>query len=177
MVHYKRAETIDELKQILRLQQENLRASLSSEAIKNEGYVTVEHKLELLTEMNNSCPHFIAVSENEVVGYSLCMHPKFGDEIEVLRPMFAEIYRKFPKKDFIVMGQVCIAKEFRGKGIFRALYNHMLRGIQPDFSTIITEVDLENTRSLTAHYAIGFELISEYSSDGHRWALIKLEAR
>ena len=127
--------------------------------------------------MNNACSHFIAVSGGEVVGYSLCMHPKFGNEIDILRPMFAEIRKHYPNEDYLVMGQICIARDFRGKGIFRALYEHMLRGIQPDFSIIITEVDLNNIRSLNAHYGVGFKLISEYQSDGHSWALIQLEPK
>ena len=118
MIIYKRAEKVAELRQILRLQQQNLPDNLSSETKRKEGFVTVKHNLELLTEMNNTCPHFIAVNEKNVVGYSLCMHPIFGDEIEVLKPMFSEIRKYYPDNDFIVMGQICIDKDFRKQGIF-----------------------------------------------------------
>ncbi|MCW5518378.1 GNAT family N-acetyltransferase [Aureitalea sp. L0-47] len=176
MVHIKRVDNPDELAQILLLQQENLPENISWETKRKEGFVTVKHDLELLTEMNTACPHFIAVSYNEVVGYCLCMHPKFGNEIEILRPMFEQIRKYYPNDDYMVMGQVCISRDYRGQGIFRKLYDHMLLGIQPEFSTIITEVDLKNTTSVNAHYAIGFKLICEYESDDRRWVLIKLEA-
>ncbi len=177
MVYYKRAETDTELQQILELQRDNLPASISSEVKLDEGFVTVEHSFELLKRMNSRCQHFIAKEKENLVGYALCMHPDFGEEIDVLRSMFREISRNYTEEDYIVMGQVCIHKDFRRKGIFRNLYNEMLFGIQPTFHTIITEVDHENTRSLNAHYAIGFEHICTYRSDDHNWALIKLSAK
>lgn len=174
MVEFKRAETEKELDQILQLQQRNLPTSLSSEIKNTEGFVTVEHTFELLERMNDVCPHFIAVSNAKVIGYALSMHPKFGDEIPILRPMFSEINKRYDGNDYIVMGQICIDTNFRRQGLFRKLYEHMLEGIRPDFDCIITEVDSKNTRSMEAHYAIGFKKIATYNSDGHSWDLILL---
>ena len=39
---------------------------------------------------------------------------------------------------------------------------------------IITEVAITNTRSLQAHYAIGFKKLSTYKTDGSYWDLICL---
>lgn len=174
MVHLKRAESRAELDQILQLQQRNLPASIPSEVKKTEGFVTVEHDFELLEQMNTACKHFIAVDNNQVIGYALSMHPKFGDEIPILRPMFSEIKKRYSGTDFIVMGQICIDKNYRKQGIFRRLYEEMLKGIRPEFDCVITEVDSKNTRSMEAHYAIGFRKISTYVSDGHEWDLILL---
>ncbi len=175
MVHFKRVDTKYELEQILQLQRANLPTAVSFEVQKKEGFVTVEHSLDLLGRMNDACAHFIVKSGEEVVGYALSMHPKFGNDIEVLRPMFSEIKKHYKGSDFIVMGQICIAKDFRQQGIFRKLYEAMLQGIQPRFSTIITEVDSENSHSMNAHYTIGFQTISTYKSDNHDWVLMKLE--
>ncbi len=41
--------------------------------------------------------------------------------------------------------------------------------ICPDFDTIITEVDAKNTRSLQAHYAVGFQVLKTYRSAGQDW--------
>lgn len=175
MIGYKRASQKNELEQILQLQRDNLHTVVSEEIKKTEGFVTVHHDFDILNRMNEACPHVIATYDDKVVGYTLCMHPKFGDEIELLRPMFAEIKRILgPDEKYIVMGQVCVDKAYRRRGIFRSLYNYMLEQIKPEFHCIITEVDLENTSSLDAHYAIGFELISRYRSDGHDWELIRL---
>jgi predicted GNAT family N-acyltransferase len=175
MVHFKRADTEEELQQILTLQRANLPTTVPIEDQKTEGFVTVEHTLDMLKRMNQACAHFIVKSDEDVVGYALSMHPKFGHDIKVLRPMFSEINKHSRSDEFIVMGQICIAKDFRRQGLFRKLYEEMLDGIQPQFSYIITEVDSKNSRSLNAHYKIGFKAISTYQSDGHHWVLMKLE--
>ncbi|SDD60813.1 Acetyltransferase (GNAT) family protein [Pricia antarctica] len=175
MIIYGRVTSEEELNQILALQQKNLPWVVSSEEKKIEGIVTVCHTLDILRAMNELCPHIIAKSDGIVIGYALCMHPKFADAIEVLRPMFDEINVVHPKiKNYIVMGQICIAKAFRGQGVFRKLYQTMLENIQPEFGLIITEVDAENRRSLQAHYSVGFEEFKTYRSGDQNWKLIGL---
>ncbi len=173
MITYKTASTSKELQQILLLQQANLPQAVSSLEKQTEGFVTVHHDFDILNRMNDACPHIIAKDQEKVVGYALCMHPKFGNEIEVLKPMFSEINKVFSEK-YIVMGQVCIDKAYRKQGIFRKLYETMKEVVIPEYSTIITEVDTTNIRSLEAHYAIGFKRLSNYKASGRDWKLIHL---
>ncbi len=175
MIQYALAASDTELEQILELQRHNLPQSISEEEKINEGFVTVHHNLQLLKEMNDACAHTIAKSEDKVVGYALSMHPKFGNSIEVLKPMFDQL-KKYTSSigNFLVMGQVCIDKNFRKQGIFRNLYLAMKDNHIPPFDTIVTEVDAANQRSLQAHYAIGFEQLGTYSSGGQDWELIVL---
>lgn len=175
MVSFSRATTINDLEQILELQQLNTFDKVPFEEREVEGFVTVKHDLSILQRMNEACPHIIAKKDRKVIGYALCMHPKFGDEIEVLRPMFHQIEKLLIAEPFIVMGQICIAKEFRKKGIFRRLYKEMLSAIHAEFHQIITEVDITNTRSLQAHLSIGFEELGQYRTGGQRWSLISLK--
>jgi hypothetical protein len=165
-----------ELEQILSLQKENLPSALSKKEIVKEGFVTIAHTYDLLEAMNKVCPHIIAKEEDKVIGYALCMHPKFGNEIDILKPMFKEINAVLsPGEKYIVMGQVCIDKAFRKMGIFQNLYKKMQDVIKPDFNFIITEVDALNKRSLNAHLAIGFVELKTYSSNGRKWHLIALK--
>lgn len=167
---------MDELKQILALQQENLRKNISTEEREKEGFVSVEHTLEQLKVLNDACGHIIAVENDRVIGYTLCMHPKFADAIEMLRPMFVEIEKiRETRMDYLVMGQICVAKNYRGKGIFRNLYLTMKEKLPKGFETIITEVDAKNIRSLNAHRAVGFELLKAYRSGDKEWHLIALK--
>lgn len=176
MVSYKQASTLEELEQILALQQENLPKNISAEESAKEGFVTVEHTLEQLKAMNDECGHIIAVENDAVVAYALCMHPKFDDTVEVLRPMFVEIDEiRGNRMDYMAMGQICVAKSHRGKGIFRNLYLTMKEKLPTGFDTIITEVDGQNKRSLAAHSAIGFETLKVYWSGGREWYLIGLK--
>lgn len=176
MIEYKSTSSQEELIHILELQKANLPSAVSSEEQKSEGFVTVDHDLDILTRMHEACPHIIAKDNNRVVGYALCMHPKFGDEIDVLKPMFREIASQVaPHTSYIVMGQVCIDKAYRKQGIFRKLYEVMQATLAPQFDTIITEVDARNARSLYAHYAVGFRLLHRYHADGKDWELIVLK--
>lgn len=169
------SHTVDELLDILKLQKENLPAAISEREKAKEGFVTVSHNLEILSAMNAIFPHTIAKDGDKLIGYALSMHPKFGGEIEVLKPMFDEIEKFFQKdKSFIVMGQICIAKDYRGKGIFRKLYASMQNAVKNHFDCIITEVDATNTRSLNAHYAIGFKDLKVYKSGGREWHIVVL---
>lgn len=176
MTTLERASSEADLRQILALQQKNLPGNMSSEEKKKEGFVTVSHTFEMLKNMNDACPHIIAKSYGTVIGYALCMHPKFADDIEILKPMFDEVEAIRPKiENHIVMGQICIDKAYRGKGVFRKLYETMRAAVQPKFKQIITEVDTQNIRSLRAHYAVGFKDMVTYRSNGQDWKIIGLE--
>ncbi|WP_149303930.1 GNAT family N-acetyltransferase [Pareuzebyella sediminis] len=175
MITYGRVHSKKELHQILALQRKNLPMAISQLEREREGFVTVVHTFEMLEKMNDACPHLIAKSQGQVVGYALCMHPKFAEDIEVLRPMFKEINALFPKVvDYMAMGQICIEKKYRKKGIFRMLYRTMLDVLRPEYSTIITEVDSTNERSLQAHYAIGFKNLNVYRSGNREWQIVEL---
>lgn len=173
MITYKTTSTQEELLQILTLQQKNLPKNLSKKEMKEQGFVTVEHDLSILQKMHDVAPHIIAISNNKVVGYALSMDKQFKNDIPVLIPMF-EVIEKSPVKkiNYILMGQVCIDKKYRGKGLFRGLYNKMKQEV--NFDAIITEVDALNTRSSNAHKAIGFDEICKYESGGQLWELIIL---
>lgn len=173
-IQYERSTSVDQLKMILDLQQRNLPSQLQPEEIKSEGFVTVHHTLDLLIGMNQLCPHIIAKSNKDLAGYALCMHPVLADEIEVLKSMFHRVKKLLPKDcPYMVMGQVCVEKLYRKKGVFRGLYSYMRSELRNDYERIITEVDQQNIRSLNAHYAIGFEDLLVYKFSGRVWHLIQ----
>jgi len=174
-IFYKLANPDEELLQILALQKANSLLSVASEEKLTEGFVTVEHTFELLKNMNEACQHCIAKDGKTVVGYALSMVKSFGNDIEVLKPMFDEINTLFPAKNYLVMGQICIDKNYRKLGIFKGLYRFMQQQYNSRFEVLITEIDKLNTRSMAAHRAIGFETIKEYSSGGQDWALVAWE--
>jgi len=165
-----------EMEQILSLQRENSPNVLSMKEMEQEGYVTVTHTLDLLERMNKVCPHIIAKENDKVIGYALCMHPKFGNEIDILKPMFKEINSVLPPGEkYLVMGQVCIQKEYRKMGIFQNLYKKMLVVNKTNYNCIITEVDTLNKRSLNAHFAVGFIELKTYNSNGRKWHILALK--
>ncbi len=74
------------------------------------------------------------------------------------------------------MGQVCVAKPYRGQGVFAGLYTLMSQHLRGSFDYLVTEVSMRNPRSLRAHEKVGFTILHEYQSqDGEQWAIIVLE--
>lgn len=126
--------------------------------------------------MNATYPHTIAKHKEKVVGYALSMTKDFGDKIEVLRPMFSEISKIISNKRYLVMGQICIAKNYRKKGIFKELYNFMKNEVcANNLDLIITEIDITNKRSINAHKNLGFKKVLDYKVDGKNWRIVSLE--
>jgi len=175
---YKRAETNQELHQILELQRTNIPSVISEKEKQKEGFVTVHHTFEILKAMNDKCSHVIAKNNGEVVGYALCMLKIFKEDIEVLRPMFQQIDNSLQAETtYFVMGQICVDKTYRKQGVFRGMYGFMKQEMRLIYDLIVTEVDIENTRSLNAHYDIGFKHLHSYNSKNQDWELISWDWR
>ncbi|MDP5107016.1 MAG: GNAT family N-acetyltransferase [Polaribacter sp.] len=176
MISYTKATSVDELKQIMELQKINLFENLSEEERKEQGFVTVKHTLEILQAMNNACPHTIAKHEEKVVGFALSMTKDFAGEIDVLKPMFAEISKIVADENYLVMGQICIDKNYRKQGVFKGLYHFMKSDIcKNSYSSIITEIDIKNERSLNAHQSVGFELLKDFTAGDKNWRIVWLK--
>eukprot|EP00977_Amphora_coffeiformis_P003967 scaffold795_cov187-Amphora_coffeaeformis.AAC.8 len=73
---------------------------------------------------------------------------------------------------YFVMGQVCVHKDYRGKGIFQGLYQHMKQVMAPHFHGVVTSISTRNQRSLRAHAKVGFSIFHEYSTKEEDWKLV-----
>lgn len=172
-ITYTRASTLDELKQIRALQLQNSSQNISSEEKQQEGFVTVQHTVELLEQMNTACAHIIAKEDQKVVGFALVMLSSFREEIEVLVPMFERIDTLLPpNKSYVIMGQICVDKNYRKQGIFRQLYQFYKQELQQEFDYLVTEVAAINLRSMSAHQSVGFKTIDSYEEDGILWNIM-----
>lgn len=177
-ISYHRVSSDNELQQILSLQRINLPGELSLTEKDREGFVTVHHTFEILKKMNDSCAHIVAKDKEKVIGYALCMLEEFKESIEVLKPMFKEIESCVDLDvRYVVMGQICVDKSYRKKGVFRGLYAFMKSELSDTFDMIITEVDVSNVRSSNAHKAIGFNLLKLYQFSDRTWELISMSLK
>lgn len=182
MIEYTFAKTEKELEDILALQVLNLPGRISPEEALEQGFLTVVHELDLLREMNHPHPHTIAKAGDEVIGYALSMTEKVKERIPVLVPFMERIQQlewagqSISNFRFILMGQVCVAKDYRGQGIFAGLYRKMQERMAPDFDLIVTEISERNTRSLRAHEKVGFVEMTRFEApDGERWVIVGLD--
>ena len=174
------ASTLHHIEGIHTLQKKNLKSSLTLEEISSQGFVTCDHSISLLEEMGSEYPHIICLHENEVVGYALVMLPSMRDRIDILVSMFDMIdtlsynNQELINTDYFVMGQVCIAKGHRSKGLFHRMYSQLKAEMKEDFDLCITEIATENLRSRKAHQKVGFEEIHTYidKSSQISWELV-----
>ena len=100
---YTTASTTEELLQILSLQRMNLKSSISAEEMNQEGFVTVEHDLDLLKRMNNACPHIIAKDiQNYITMGQICIS-KSHRKIGLFKGLYEAMKRSlYPKYEYII---------------------------------------------------------------------------
>jgi GNAT superfamily N-acetyltransferase len=172
------AENRADLCGILELQRANLRSTLSPTDISEQGFVTLVHTLEVLSAMHDLLPSVVAKSGDEVVGYALTMPVEARSLVPPLDPMFVELERAawrgapFTHRRFYVIGQVCVARAFRGTGVFGALYAEHDARYGERFDCMVTEVASSNPRSLRTHAKVGFEPILHYEHAGDDWVVV-----
>ncbi len=80
-----------DLEQILDLQGANLARNLSADEIAAQGFVTVEHSLDLLKRMHTIAPSIVARDGKSLAGYALVMPLQCRSFIPILEPMFTRL--------------------------------------------------------------------------------------
>jgi predicted GNAT family N-acyltransferase len=179
MIIYTIADAKEDLGGILRLQKKNFKDYLSEQEMREEGSLSLKHELPELEEICGNYRHIIAKDNDKVIGYALVMLKEFKDSVPVLVPMFHQIDqlefrgRFLEDTSYFVMGQICIDKNYRGRGIFKGLYYKLKETLSDRFEITVTEVATRNLRSMQAHYAVGFKSLLEYvSPENEEWALV-----
>jgi GNAT superfamily N-acetyltransferase len=174
MIEARAVENDRQLEQILDLQRANLARNLSEEEVKAQGFVTVEHTLDVLKRMHAIAPSFIALDGDRLAGYALVMPLQCRSFLPILEPMFARLNSLgMPRRRFYVMGQICVGKPWRGQGVFDLLYRAHRRDLRAIYDFSVTEVATRNTRSMRAHQRVGFTVIDRYCDATDEWALLR----
>ena len=179
MIYFTTTKSDDEIFQVIELQKNNLPQNLTAEQIASQGFVTVVHSFETLKKMNDTEASIIAKDGDNVIGYLLAMTNESRNEFPVLIPMFnvfdEVVYynKRISAYHYLVVGQVCIADGYRGRGILDDCYiaykNHFIN--KYDFA--ITEIHKNNQRSFKAHLRVGFELVHSYKdANSDEWDIV-----
>ena len=179
MITYTTANSINDLEGILDLQKRNLAGSLTKDEIQSQGFVTVDHSYDQLEKLNDQEKHVIAKDDEKVIGYLLAMTKRSRFDIPVLIPMF-ELFdtvsyngKKISEYNYLVVGQVCVDKAWRGKSILDQCYAAYRQHYSIKYDFAITEIAATNLRSLKAHRRIGFKEINTYRSpDKTEWIVV-----
>ncbi len=178
-IKYTTTSTRKELSEILVLQSQNLEGSLTKEKISSEGFVTVRHDLATLEKMHRLHGHVVAKNEeNKVVGYCLVLLREQQHDIPLLQPLVDRIYElsyqivPLSEHRYLIMGQVCIDKAYRRRGIFAGMYTFMKTHLKEHFDMVITSISLRNKRSIKAHESVGFKIIDTFRDSIDDWVIV-----
>ncbi|MEO6453640.1 MAG: GNAT family N-acetyltransferase [Ginsengibacter sp.] len=168
----------DELIQIHNLNQQNLKQNLSAHERLKEGFVTWLYSLELLQQMHNLAPSVIIKDKDYVIAYALVtlkeaatFHADLKIMIDNFRPLFYD-NKPLVTYDFYCMGQVCIHKDYRGKGVFNMLYQKHKEIYSSKYRLLLTEISTSNLRSQKAHENVGFKVLHTYHDESDEWQII-----
>lgn len=178
-----RVTTKEELQMIKALQEANLGRNLTQEERDQEGFVTAEYTIEFLERMNSFCPSIIAKNtEGFVVGYALVVTRDVYGEHTLLNDLFDEIFSIYHHNqclkdiNFVLVGQLCVAKDYRGCGLVQQMYNYYKEQLKrKNYQCALTDIADSNSRSLKAHKKSGFETIKTFTYDNVLWHIVLLE--
>ena len=121
----------DDLNSIIHLQQANLIKNISTEEKEKNGFVSVETEFDLLKEIADEEGITIAKDQNNIVGYLMPMTVEHGKRVPLFDPFIKRFEnitfegKSLNKYKYCILGQVCIDKEYRGKGILEKLYQEL----------------------------------------------------
>ncbi|MEO8404548.1 MAG: GNAT family N-acetyltransferase [Chitinophagaceae bacterium] len=179
MLRFTTSTTNEDLSGIKLLQENNLRKHLTAEEIQQQGFVTVSHSLEDLRKMNAWEQNVIMKDHDKVVGYLLAMTKNSNADIPVLIPMFNSFDnigykgKMISDYNYLVVGQVCIDKNYRGQGLLDKMYEAYKDHFQKKYDFAITEISTANQRSINAHHRIGFKEIFKYTdAQKIEWSIV-----
>ncbi len=174
-----RLAEVQDLDGISRLSSANLKTTLlNEEDIKTEGYVTWQYPVTLLQKLHQYHPSVVAFAEKQIVGYALIVlrearvdHPEFDVVLDRLDPI---LYKEKPlgSYNYYAMGQVCVAKNYRGEGVFRKLFETHKKQMQGQYEFVVTTIAVGNPRSIRAHEAVGFKIIHEFDDHFGNWIVV-----
>jgi hypothetical protein len=163
---------------VLQLQQLNLREKITEKEKAEQGFVTVHHDLATLEKMHRLAPSVIIKDGEQVAAYALTMLRECRELIPELESMFSLLDKlewkgkPLPTISYYVMGQVCVAKAYRGQGLFDLLFSYHKTIYQPRFELFVTEIATRNTRSIKAHERVGFRTIHTHRDEIDEWLVV-----
>jgi GNAT superfamily N-acetyltransferase len=174
----KRVSEPREIEGIKALQEENRLANISGEEAEKEGFVTASYSMELLHTMHDFEPTVIACYENRVIGYAMVTVRELYGKHDLLDGLIDAInqmaYNHIPLRDakVILVGQLCVAKPFRGRGVVPKMYHFFRECLEDQYDYCITDISHANVRSLKAHEKCGFKIINTLEYEGVNWHIV-----
>jgi len=150
---------------VLEIQMENHKEVLISGTDTKNGYLTFLSPPSYFFDGNITC--FVAKQEENIAGYVMLVVN--DEDMALYNRTISEIRAKIQsdapqeiKNYYVILAQVAVAKTYHGKGIAKALYEHVLEKISGSYSAIVTMIGICNNHSTAFHAKMGFETLHTY---------------
>lgn len=172
VIGYRRAKP-DEYADILRLQSANYITNLTADE-RQAGFLSAEFTPEQTARIAEDLGTMVAVVEDHVAGF-LCA---FRKEFETGSPVIAKMLESYDDMTFdgqplnsfnsYIYGPVCIARDFRGRGLLRGLYEAQRNDLAGQFDLGVAFVSRDNPHSLQAHVmGLGMTEVGDFELKGN----------
>ncbi len=178
MIEVTRASSMEDILQMKALQSQNLRQNISDEEARAQGFLTATYSEAYFKEMHDAAPAIVAKDGDRVVGYALVATQAVRQGHDLVEGLFNSIDecmydgKLLSAQKYVVVGQLCVAKEYRGMQLVDRMYQHFAESMYPGYQYVVTDVDVDNTRSLRAHERSGFEVIGTLEYGGKKWNIV-----
>ncbi|HIP45163.1 MAG TPA: GNAT family N-acetyltransferase [Sulfurospirillum arcachonense] len=144
---------------------------------KKDGFVTTAFTHEQLSNLiTKEQGLFIAIENDEVVGYVMSASWEFWS----IWPMFVQMIKdldsleyleqKLTTKNSYQYGPVCIDKKYRGSGLLEKLFDFAREHMSKKYPILVTFVNKINPRSFAAHTKkLGLTVIKEFKFNNNSY--------
>ena len=178
MLSPKLVTTDNEIVQIAALSNANLSANISAETKAKEGFVSWVYTPDILRTLHAVAPSVIVMDGDTLAGYALTLTPESLEAYPLAMATFTHastlLYKGRPlgERRFYLMGQICVAEPYRGKGLVATLYHGHRQYYSKSYDLLLTEISPANPRSMKAHEKVGFQTIDTHSDEAGVWHVV-----
>lgn len=163
----------EDFEKMVELQNGNLITTLGDQ--KSDGFLSAAFTAEQFTEFRESVAVIVAVDDTSVVGFACASTVEFCKQNPLPASMIARFAgiviggKNLAELRSVICGPICVAKNFRGKGIFEELYSTLFRSVGNDFDVALALVSTENPRSIKAHEKIAMTSVDNFEFNGREF--------
>jgi hypothetical protein len=176
-IEYRRAKPAEH-GDILRLQSANYIANLSEEERKT-GFLSAQFTPEQTAQIAEDLGTIVAVIDDQIVGFVCAFRNEFETGSPVIAKMLASydrmIFEGRPLSSFnsYIYGPVCIAREFRSRGLLRGLFEAQKKNLADQFEVGVAFVSRSNPHSLQAHIdGMGMSEVGDFECGGNVYVVL-----
>lgn len=163
---------------IVKLNAENFIYHLSAEE-RADGFLSAIFTLEQTRTMAEDLGTMVAFADGHVAGFLCAMRNEFDHGSPVVAKMI-ESYDRMRFEDKLlseyssyIYGPVCIARDYRRRGLLRGLFEAQKRDLAGQFEIGVALIARSNPHSMQAHVAgLGMTEVGEFEVSGNKFATV-----